>query len=179
MQDAIICDLDGCLFYTDWIFEEIEEQGLIGAAKWDYFHRHVNHPKSCMCPELKNFIKEVLTEGIFVIFMTARSEVIANETKSRLLKEFPRLTTENHLIMMRPYNDYDDADLVKERMLQQLKKENKYSFIMAIDDEPKNIEMFARNQITAKQWRINNPNPEVKWKEKNRHGNLITSNNSH
>lgn len=57
MKDAIICDLDGCLFDTAWIFEETEKQGLTGAAKWDYFHRHVNDPKSLTCVEFKNFIK--------------------------------------------------------------------------------------------------------------------------
>lgn len=110
--------------------------------------------------------------------MTARSEAIVNETKERLREEFPELTAENHLIMMRPFNNFDDADIVKEKMLHNLKKQNKYSFIMAIDDEIKNIEMFARNHIMVKQWKIINLNQESIKKEENRHDDLITSNNS-
>ena len=30
MQDAIICDLDGCLFYTAWIFDEIKSKDYRG-----------------------------------------------------------------------------------------------------------------------------------------------------
>lgn len=37
MQDAIICDLDGCLFYTAWIFDEIKKQGLSGGRKMGLF----------------------------------------------------------------------------------------------------------------------------------------------
>lgn len=81
--------------------------------------------------------------------------------------------------MMREYNDFDDADIVKEKMLRNLQKQDKYSFIMAIDDELKNVEMFTRNQIIAKQWKINNNlDPKVKEKEENWHDDLVTPSNS-
>ena len=33
MKDAIICDIDGCVVDTDWIWSEIEKQKLEGLEK--------------------------------------------------------------------------------------------------------------------------------------------------
>ena len=39
-KKAVICDIDGVLLDSEHIFDKINELGLSGNDKWEYFNRH-------------------------------------------------------------------------------------------------------------------------------------------
>ena len=152
---VIVCDLDGCLFNTAWIWGVTNELGLMGEKKWDFFHKNVNSEKSCTCEEMKNFLKDIIAKDTLIIFMTARSEEIRFATEERILNELPELAA-RHILLMRPYNNYDSSEVVKEKLLNIAINDYNYHISFAIDDEPKNCAMFEKYGIPTLQWKLIN-----------------------
>lgn len=146
-EKAIICDIDGVILDSSQVFKEIEEQGFTGDAKWEYFDWHANgfhvYPEKRMIEIIYNFYKQ----GYKIIFLTARSESIKVETRYRILAEFV-IYQENKFdfeLLMRPIGDYSPSAEVKEKHLEDIKKE--YDIICAFDDDDSNCAMFERNKI--------------------------------
>ncbi len=154
-MNVIICDLDGCLYNTAWIWDCTKELGLIGEKKWEFFHKNINAEQSRTCEEMKNFLKNIISKDTLVIFMTARSEEIRFETEQRIHQELPELAA-RHILLMRPYNNYDSSEIVKEKLLKIALNDYNYQISLAIDDEPKNCAMFERYNIPTLQWKLIN-----------------------
>lgn len=149
-QDAVICDIDGVILDVSQVFKEIEEKGLTGDAKWDYFNRHANglhvYPEKRMIEIIHSFYKK----GYKIIFLSARSEEIEKETAHRLMQEFlyyieSKLSIFDFELLMRSEGDFSPSAEVKEKHLLELK--NKYNILCAFDDDESNCEMFRKNNI--------------------------------
>ncbi|MBE7708925.1 MAG: hypothetical protein E7Z93_00585 [Cyanobacteria bacterium SIG32] len=153
MTNAIICDLDGCLFDTAWIFDDAEKLGFTGEQKWAYFHQNVNNEKSRTCEKLKNILLNVVSKDTVIVFMTARSEEIQYETETRLAQELPELTN-NSLLLMRQYGNYLPSEVVKEMLLRKVLEDYHFNVVLAIDDDDMNLSMFAHNGIPTLKWAI-------------------------
>lgn len=146
-EKAVICDIDGVILDSSQVFKEIEEQGLTGDAKWEYFDRHANglhvYPEKRMIEIIHNFYEQ----GYRIVFSTARSIRIAKETVERIGEEFIRynLDVDCFDVAMRPEDDYSPSAEVKEKHLKELKE--KYNILCAFDDDDSNCAMFERNNI--------------------------------
>ena len=152
---TIICDLDGCLFYTEWIFKEVEKLGLVGKDKWNYFHKNVNNSKSHTCEGLKKLLISYFEKGHRIVFLTARSEEIRKITQKRINQELPELS-EKFMLLMRPIGNLDEDYILKEKMICKLSAESQLKYFLAIDDDSKNCEMFKKYKIPTFQWKMLN-----------------------
>lgn len=161
-QKAVICDIDGVILDSSQVFKEIEEQGLTGDAKWEYFDRHANglhvYPEKRMIEVIHNF----LNQGYRIIFLSARSERIIQETIKRVFNEFYNYgcILNSYLFILRPIGDYSPSAEVKEKHLKEL-KEN-YNILCAFDDDDSNCAMFERNGILTFKVLGGKPAPVIK-----------------
>lgn len=145
-KKAIICDIDGCLLDTGFIFKEIEAQGLTGSEKWDYFHKKANLDEVKFNIALSEILYGFYDQGFDIILLTARSEEIRNQTRSKI-------TYENILagfnykftLYMRHLGDCSPSHESKAKYIDFLKA--KYSIVLAIDDDDANCKMFNENNI--------------------------------
>ena len=146
-EKAIICDIDGVILDSSQVFKEIEELGLKGDAKWDYFDWHANGLRVFTNKEMVELIYTYYCVGITIVFLTARSERIKNLTAFRLYQDFKLYDCEleNFDLLMRSEGDYSPSAEVKEKHLMELKK--KYEILCAFDDDESNCEMFRKNNI--------------------------------
>jgi len=149
MKQAIICDIDGCLIDSAWIWDEIERKGLTGEEMWKFFDENANAPLSAAHYPLVKILQQALSKENDLIFVTARSESIREETRHRLAgiiydKEF--------ILLMRPLENADPSARVKEVHLVELLKN--YEINLAIDDEQANCDMFEKYGIPCIKWEI-------------------------
>lgn len=144
MKDAIICDIDGCVVDTDWIWSEIEKQKLEGLEKWDFFNKNsCNLEKSKINPEMIMLLNGYgVSNKNELIFSTARSEEIRTETRAMLHKIFP---DREFLLFMRPADCVSTSDEVKKEHLVEILKN--YNIKIAIDNENQNCQMYRKEKI--------------------------------
>ncbi len=144
---AIICDIDGCVLDTSAIYKEIERLNLEGQRKWMFFETFANDSKmSVFNQTLGNWLVSQYIKGINIIFLTARSEKIRYNTRTRLNKEFKNVL--DYCLLMRAKDDLDPAHIVKEKHLKTILE--RYEVILAIDDEQPNLDMFNRYGLLVK-----------------------------
>lgn len=151
MKKAIICDIDGCVLDTDWIWEEIEKQKLDGLKKWEFFNKN-----SCDLEksEPQDLLIKLINGDMFsmqheLIFSTARSEIIRKETREILEKMF---AGRDFILLMRPEDCLLPSWQVKEQHLNEILKN--YEVTSAIDNEEPNCEMYRRHKINCLEWNI-------------------------
>jgi len=144
-KEIVICDIDGCLVDTAWIFDKAEEMN--SSDKWDFFNRNANNHDNKINYDLVTLIDKLkFFAGYKIFFVTGRSDIIYKDTLRMLKRLF---THEDITLLMRREGDYSPSHEVKERILNELKE--KYKIICAIDDEPNNCKMFKDNGILTMQ----------------------------
>ena len=145
-QDAVICDIDGVILDSSQVFKEIEELGLTGDAKWEYFNRHANNGANVYW-DMVDVIKPFIEMGYKIIFLTARCETIKEETTETVIGAFRGAFFYSHEyeFVMRPKGVKLPSAEVKEKHLLELKK--KYDILCAFDDDESNCEMFRKHNI--------------------------------
>lgn len=150
-QKAIICDIDGVLLDTQHIFERIENAQLTGRDKWDFFNRHANEHDVVADSRVVEILETFSEKGFRIIFLTARMNEIESQTKAKIDMAIGQYANRifPYLLIMRPTKNFDSSENVKERWVEIL-REN-YHIFCAIDDDPKNCEMFAKNKILTLQ----------------------------
>lgn len=129
-KECIICDLDGVIFeYLDMGLEEF------------YKNLDVFCPKNDIIP----IIQGLYSQGIKIIFLTARSEKCRRMTRYQLdsIINFP------YELCMRDRDDIREDYIIKEEITKELMV--KYHVLLAIDDNPKNCQMFKSLGITTLQ----------------------------
>ena len=153
MDKAIICDIDGVLLDTAFIFDKIEEDNLQGAEKWEYFNCHANDYSVFSDTRIMKMLELYAHNGYKIFFLTARSEEIFTETREKILFEQRLCGCKpfDFLLIMRPFKVSAPADEVKYSALSALKKAYNISF--AIDDDLANCEMYAKHGILSLQVR--------------------------
>ena len=144
-SNCIICDLDGVFFDSrEWL--KYLPQGSEKREDWDNFANHVD-----LCKPNKPFIKTLseVNKVIPTIFVTGRENTpfLFQKTKKQILRASNLSFTPNIncKLIMRRMNDYRNAADVKEEVVKKLLLS--YNPIIAIDDEPANIEIYQKYKI--------------------------------
>ncbi|MEI8128016.1 MAG: HAD family acid phosphatase [bacterium] len=144
-QEIVICDIDGCLIDTSWIFDHTEEMEI--NQKWDFFNRNANNHDNKINFDLVALIDKLkFFAGYKIFFVTSRSDIIYKDTLRMLKRLFSH---EDIVLLMRSEGDISPSHEIKEKILSDLKE--KYKIICAIDDEPNNCKMFKDNGILTMQ----------------------------
>jgi len=144
-KEIVICDIDGCLVETAWIFDRTS--GMETNEKWDFFNKNANNSDNKINFDLVNLVDKLkFFAGYKIFFVTSRSDIIYRETL-RMLKGL--FTHEDIQLLMRKEGDSSPSHKVKERIISELKE--KYKIVCAIDDEPENCKMFKANGILTMQ----------------------------
>jgi phosphoglycolate phosphatase-like HAD superfamily hydrolase len=137
-KDAVVFDLDGT---------------LVDVMDYEKHHKHKNIKFAKEAEEAdaidKNVkqVKKAEKKGKEVVILTARSGHYKKQTKDWLKKH----DIKEDKLIMRPSNDSKTPDKdIKEKLL---KKEilPKYKVGKAYDDKNKNVKMFKKNGIKAKE----------------------------
>lgn len=148
---CIICDIDGV--YTDskeW--NKHIPTNIKDREGWTNFLRYSN-----LCKPNKPMILvlNMLSKVFPILFVTSR-ENFGNMRKitKKQIREFSGGAINvgplcKHKLLMREANDFREAHIVKEEILKRDILPFYYP-LMAIDDEPSNVEMFRKNNILTK-----------------------------
>lgn len=152
-QKAIICDIDGVLLDTEHIFERIETAQLTGRDKWDFFNRHANEHDVIADSRVIELLEAFSEKGFRIIFLTARMQIIESETKAKIDASIGLFANRifPYLLLTRPTKNVESSSKVKAVWVELLRE--KYDIYCAIDDDPENCEMFAKNKILTLQVR--------------------------
>ena len=150
-QKAIICDIDGVLLHTEHIFKQIDELGLTGVDKWNYFNRHANDFDVEIDFRVVELVESFAKNGFRIIFLTARAQDIESQTRAKIDSAIGQYANEvfPFLLLMRPSDCVETSDTVKKVWVDLLRE--KYDIYCAIDDDPKNCEMFTKRNILTLQ----------------------------
>lgn len=154
-KDVIICDIDGCLINTSWIWKVITLLGIKDdVKKWDFFGRISNAQFNEIDKNLVKFLKyECNLRNAQIMFLTSRSINIECQTIDFIEKNTGLIYEQDFFISSRPYWDKSIAPESKRVRLEFIKKF--FNPIFAIDDEPANCELFNnRCNIPTLLWMI-------------------------
>lgn len=150
-QKAIICDIDGVLLDTEHIFDRITQTGLADDSAWEFFNRHANDHDVIADSRVIDILESFANKGFRIIFLTARAQEIEAQTKSKIDMSIGQFAEKifPYLLLTRPTKNVDTSDKVKQTWVDLLRE--RYDIYCAIDDDPKNCEMFAKNKILTLQ----------------------------
>lgn len=151
----IICDIDGCLVDTSWIWKLIEPMDMTADQKFNYFNLNANSNYSGIDRTLLTILNYCRQIEIAhrIIFLTARSEIIAAPTINFLQVKTGLAVGKDFLISFRPANDISSpVESKKVRLLGFL--EQGYNILFAIDDDPAICRMYCEHKINGYQWQI-------------------------
>lgn len=151
-ENAIICDIDGCLIQTDWIFNDAKRLGLNGEETFTLFDLYANDIMNSVDKNLVLTIK-LLNFDKKIIFLTARSEDIRERTRKNLERILPGVS---FLLCMRPSDDKRPQKAVKEDYLRTITEH--YNVVLAIDDSAENCAVFEKHDIPYIQWKFGEQN---------------------
>lgn len=133
-QKVIVCDIDGVMLYSEFIFDEIFKLKLKGEDKWAYFDANCNSDKVELMSGIKSFLKS-FGDNVVTVISTARSERVRFQTAKKLWQY--KIGFEE--MYMRGLNDCREAKEIKREHL--LKIKEKYDIVCFIDDDLGNCEM--------------------------------------
>lgn len=150
-KKAVICDIDGVLLDSEHIFDKINELGLSGNDKWEYFNRHANDVDVIANKNVIDLLSAFDSAGIRIIFLTARSQEIEAQTRAKLDMVIGQFAENifSYILLMRDIDDKSESCAVKKFWLDCIR--NQYDVICAIDDDSSNCEMFKDNDILTLQ----------------------------
>lgn len=154
MEKIIICDIDGCLINTSWVWKVITLLGIKDeATKWDFFGRNANALYNGIDKKLVKFLKyEKDLKNARIMFLTSRSINIECQTVDFIEKNTGLIYERDFLISSRPIWDNLATAESKRVRLELIRKF--FNPIFAIDDELVNIEVFNRYDIPTLLWTI-------------------------
>lgn len=154
MEKIIICDIDGCLINTSWVWKVITLLGIKDeATKWDFFSRNANALYNGIDEKLVKFLKyEKELNNARIMFLTARNINIEPQTIDFIEKSTGLGYERDFLISSRPV--WDKATTAESKRVRLNLIKVFFNPIYAIDDELVNVEMFRRNNIQTLLWSI-------------------------
>lgn len=146
-DNAIICDIDGCLIYTNWILDEATLRGYNVARMFKYFDQHANDKDNEVDETLVQFLNS-LNDNVQIIFVTARTKEIEKPTRENLKRLLPG---KDFLLFMREKGDTRHSAEIKEEHLQIILQY--YNVLLAIDDCPDNCSVYDRYNVQNVLWK--------------------------
>ncbi len=141
MRDAIIIDLDGCLFVHKHLDKYLPKQDTQEA--WEQYHKDVNYFADMpVDPVIYNLARFYMASGLPVIFLTAREETKENltNTSNAIFNLFDE-DKYGFIIIMRPLGNTEASFMFKQRQYEEHIKKY-YNVKLVIDDNKDNIQMF-------------------------------------
>lgn len=173
MSKYLICDLDGCLINTAWIWEVVRAFNFTEDNAFDFFNRTANANVNKIDLPLLKYLCFKASGGLKIHFLTARSEVIEVETINFIQKKTGLIYGKEFTISFRPINDTSSpAETKKQRIEAMLLNGKEIAF--AIDDEHAIIEMYREKGIPAIKWIIGFIPLQVASEVGSQFNNLIT-----
>lgn len=149
----IICDLDGCLINTAWIWDVVKSQNVSKDEAFDIFNRLANADKTGIDIVLFKYLCFKASGGLKIHFITARSELIEVETINFLQKKLRLIYGKDFSISFRPTTDLSSPAESKAIRVQHFLDSGKQA-VLAIDDEKEILAMYAQKGIPTMKWII-------------------------
>lgn len=173
MSKYLICDLDGCLINTAWIWEVVRAFNFTEDNAFDFFNRAANADVNKIDLPLLKYICFKASGGLRIHFLTARSELIEVETINFIQKKTGLIYGKEFTISFRPATDTSSSAESKRQRLEAM-LENGKEIAFAIDDEDEIIQMYLKKGIPALKWIIGFIPLKVASEFGNQFNNLIT-----
>ena len=168
----IICDLDGCLIDSAWIWDVIKEQGVSQDEAFDIFNRLANADKNRIEIPLYKYLCFKGSGGFKIHFLTARSELIEVETINFIQRKTGLIYGKEFSISFRPNNDISNPAESKSIRIQSF-IDSGCDVALAIDDENEVLKMYASKKIPIMKWIIGFVPVQVVQEYGNQINNLI------
>lgn len=149
----IICDLDGCLIDSAWIWDFINKQRVSKDEAFDLFNRLANADKNKIDLPLYKYLCFKASGGLKIHFMTARSELIEVETINFIQKKTGLIYGKEFTISFRPNNDLSSPADSKAVRVQSMLESGK-QIALAIDDDVEVLKMYVSKGIPCLKWII-------------------------
>lgn len=149
----VICDLDGCLISTAWVWDLIKSKPLPENEAFDLFNRLANAETNKIDLPLYKYLCFKCSGGLKLHFLTARSEAIEVETINFIQRKTGLVYGKEFTISFRPMNDISSsADSKAARIMKFVGEGNEV--VLAIDDEDSVLEMYKQKGIPCMKWII-------------------------
>lgn len=168
----IICDLDGCLIDSAWIWDVVKNQNISKDEAFDIFNRLANADKNGIDLALYKYLCFKASGGLKIHFITARSELIEVETINFLQKKLGLIYGKDFSISFRPTTDLSSPAESKAVRIQSFIDSGR-EVALAIDDEIEVLKMYASKKIPFLRWIIGFLPVQVVQEYGNQIGNLI------
>ena len=132
-QKAIVLDIDGVIFDSTFLIQEISNKALKGEEMWKYYYANCNSDRVKVKPQIYNILNGFKDCAFFI--STSRNERCRRETEAKLNEAgiFP------DKIYMRQEGDLRESQELKQQHLQEIMKD--YDIRLFIDDEIANCQM--------------------------------------
>ena len=147
----IICDLDGCLIKSGWIWDVAKEKGFSKDVAFDFFNRSACCDACEIDVSLYKYLCFKASGGFRLHFLTARSEVISVETINFIQQKTGLIYGKEFTISFRPANDLSSSADSKARRLDAMIADKK-EILLAIDDEDEILKMYQKRGIKTIKW---------------------------
>ena len=147
----IICDLDGCLIKSGWIWDVAKEKGFLKDVAFDFFNRSACCEACEIDVSLYKYLCFKASGGFRLHFLTARSEVISVETINFIQQKTGLIYGKEFTISFRPANDLSSPADSKARRLDAMIADKK-EILLAIDDEDEILKMYQNRGIKTIKW---------------------------
>lgn len=151
----IICDLDGCLIDTSWIWRFVNNLEMSEDQRFNYFNLNANSTYSAIDRTFLAILSYCRQIEIAhrIMFLTARSEIIAAPTINFLQVRTGLIAGKDFLINFRPVDDKSSpVESKRVRLLKIL--EQGHQVLFAIDNDPEICKMYCENKINGYLWQI-------------------------
>lgn len=154
MAKYLICDIDGCLVDSSWIWGVVNELKKTNPIvnPYEVFDKNANLSSNGVDVVLVDFIERFIKKNnndCELLFLTARSLAIKEETIN-FIKEHANL--KDFQTSFRDLNDTSNSAESKKKRLDEILKAGN-EVVLALDDDVNNVKMFKDYGIKTVQWR--------------------------
>lgn len=147
-EKAIVVDIDGVLLDVSLLYKQIENLGLEGQAKWNFFHENANNPKYAVkVDKFFNLVNMYVQAGYKIIVLTSRRDLIGKSTLHYLLNGDVKLDNLTEMVLRPANKEGTPSYLYKKEEIQKLHK--RYDIELIIDDEYANCAIFRQLGFTV------------------------------
>lgn len=147
-EKAIVVDIDGVLLDVSLLYKEIENLGLEGQDKWNFFHENANNPKYAVkVDKFFNLVNMYAQAGYKIIILTSRRDLIGKSTLHYLLNGDVKLDNLTEMVLRPATKEGTPSYLYKKEEIQKLHK--RYDIELILDDEYANCAIFRQLGFTV------------------------------
>ena len=140
-EKYLICDLDGCLINTAWIWQTVKIFKMDEDTGFDFFNKAANCNASKIDEYCLRYIYFKCSGGLKLHFLTARSEIIEVPTINFIQEKTGLIYGKDFTISFRPATDTLQPHLSKEQRIAAMLNNGK-EIALAIDDNDLCVAMY-------------------------------------